>query len=121
MNRLTEWIDHGLKYARWPASRAARIAVLVSLGLLLASAYLVQTGQIVTASRHVEMLRRDLTALRRGNALRLSAISELTSAARLIERARALGFEFAEAIEYVVMDAALHDDAPSLRDGNPDP
>jgi len=121
MNRVTEWIDHGLKHARWPASRAARLAVLVSLGLLVVSAYLVQSGQIVTASRHVETLRHDLTALRSDNALRLSRIAESTSGARLLERASALGFEFAETIEFVVMDVVLHDDAPSLREGYLEP
>ena len=42
--RLTEWIDHGLKYARWPLSRAARVALVVALALLLVGVYLVQSS-----------------------------------------------------------------------------
>ena len=121
MNRLTEWIDHGLKYARWPASRAARMAVLVSLGLMLVGVYLVQSSQIVTSSRHVETLRRDLDTLRRENALRLSAIAEATSAEKLAERAAALGFQPAEIVEFVKVSTRIRDDIPSLRDGYLEP
>lgn len=121
MNRLTEWIDHGLKYARWPASRAARVALLVALGLLLVGVYLVQSSQIVTSSRHVETLRRDLDELRRENALRLSVIAEATSAERLLERAAALGFQPAEVVEFVALSTMIGDDVPTLRDGYLDP
>jgi len=117
MNRLTEWIDHGLKYARWPASRAARIAAIVSLGLLLVGAYLVQSSQLVMSTRHVEALRRELTDLRRENALRLTTIADLTSAATVMGRAKALGFQPAEIVEFILVPIALHDDMPSLREG----
>ena len=116
MNRLTEWIDHGLKRARWPASRAARIAVFLSLALLLAGVYLVQSSQIATTNRRAEAMRRALTELRRENALRLSRIAELTSAARMLERAGALGFQAAEIVEFVRVPVVIHDDAPSLQD-----
>jgi hypothetical protein len=121
VNRLTEWIDHGLKAARWPASRAARVAALVGLGLLVIGVYLVQSSQIVTAGRQVEALQRELTELRRNNALRLAAIAEVTSAVKMQERATALGFQPAQAIEFVAVPAALRDDAPSLRDGYLEP
>lgn len=130
--RLTEWIDHGLKYARWPPpleilgfrhtrvggrwplSRAARVALVVALALLLVGVYLAQSGQIVTAGRHVETLRRDLASLRRENALRLASIAEAASGVKLLERAAALGFQPAERVEFVMAPAALRDDAPSL-------
>jgi hypothetical protein len=130
--RLAEWIDQGLKYARWPPpleilgfrhtrvgggwplSRAARVALVVALALLLVGVYLVQSSQIVTTGRYVEMLRRDLAILRRENALRLTSIAEAASAAKLLERAAALGFQPAERVEFVTVPAALHDDAPSL-------
>ena len=121
MNRLTEWIDHALKRARWPASRAARIALLATLGLLLVGVYLMQSSQIVTAGRHVEMLRREVTALRRENALRLASIAESTSAAQLAERAKTLGFQPAESIDFLPVSIALRDDALSLRDGYLEP
>jgi len=116
MNRLTEWIDHGLKRARWPASRAARIAVFLSLALLVADVYLVQSSQIATTNRRAEAMRRALTELRRENALRLSRIAELTSAARTLERAGALGFRVAEIVEFVRVPVVIRDDAPSLQD-----
>jgi len=117
MNRLTEWIDHGLKRAHWPASRAARMAVFLSLALLLAGAYLVQSSQIATTNRRAEAMRRELAELRRENALRLSRIAELTSAARMQERAQALGFQAAraEAVEFVRVPVVIRDDAPSLQ------
>ncbi|HEY4691252.1 MAG TPA: hypothetical protein VIK33_18220 [Anaerolineae bacterium] len=117
MNRLTEWIDHGLKRARWPTSRAARVALIVSLGLLLVGVYLVQSSQIVMSTRHVESLRQELTELRRENALRLASISELASVVKLLERAKALGFQPADVVEFIVVPIVLHDDAPSLREG----
>jgi len=121
MNRLSGWIDHGLKVARWPASRAARVALLLALGLSILGTYLVQSSQIVAANRHVETLQRDLMALRRQNALRLESIAEATTAAKLIERAKALGFQPAEIIEFVSVPTNLHDDTPALRDGYRNP
>ncbi|MGH2592823.1 MAG: hypothetical protein ACRDGG_04860 [Anaerolineae bacterium] len=121
MNRLSGWIDHGLKVARWPASRAARVALLLALGLSILGTYLVQSSQIVAANRHVETLQRDLLALRRQNALRLESIAEATTAAKLIERAKALGFQPAEMIEFVWVPTNLHDDTPALRDGYRNP
>ena len=119
MNRLTEWIDHTLKRARLPVSRAARIALLLSLALLLAGAYLVQSSQIATTNRRAEAMRRELAELRRDNALRLSRIAELTSATRMQERAQALGFQAARAVEveFVRVPVVIRDDAPTLPEG----
>lgn len=116
LNRLGGWIDHGLKVARWPASRAARVALLLALGLSILGIYLVQSSQIVAANRHVETLQRDLLALRRQNALRLASIAEATTAAQLVERATALGFQPAEIVEFVWVPLSLHDDRLTPRD-----
>jgi hypothetical protein len=117
MNRLSGWIDHGLKVARWPArSRAARVALLLALGVSILGIYLVQSGQIVAANRHVETLRNDLLTLRRQNALRLESIAEATTAAQLMERATALGFVPAKIVEFISVPGGLHDETPSLRD-----
>ena len=43
----------------------AHLLTPVILIVLLAGVYLMQSSQIVTAGRHVEMLRREVTALRR--------------------------------------------------------
>ncbi len=116
LNRLGGWIDHGLKVARGPASRAARVALLLALELSIVGIYLVQSSQIVAANRHVETLQRDLLALRRQNALRLAAIAGATTAAQLTERAQALGFQPAETVEFVWVPVDLRDDRPTPRD-----
>lgn len=115
MNRISVWIDHGLKVARWPASRTARVSLVLALALLMLGAYLVQSSQIVVSNRHVETLRNDLDVLRRQNALRLESIAEATNAQKMMERAKALGFVPAEVVEFVSVATSLHDDTPSLR------
>jgi len=115
-NRLSGWIDHGLKAARWPAGRATRVALLLALALSILGIYLVQSSQIVAANRHVETLQRDLLALRRQNALRLAAIAGATTGARLAERAKGLGFQPAERVEFVWVSASLRDDRLTPRD-----
>jgi hypothetical protein len=115
-NHLSGWIDHGLKRARWPASRTARMVLILGLGLSIVGAYLVQSSHIVAANRHVETLRSDLLTLRRQNALRLESIAEATTAAKMMERARALDFVPAEMIEFVTLPFGLDDDTPTLRD-----
>lgn len=121
MNRLSVWIDHGLRAARWPASRAARLALLLALGVSILGIYLVQSGQIVAANRHVETLRNDLLTLRRQNALRLESIAEATTVTKLVERAQTLGFVPAEVVEFIAVPVSLRDDTPSLRDVYVDP
>lgn len=117
MNRLSGWIDHGLKNAHWPVSGATRASLLLVLGLLIAGTYLMQSSQIVTTSRHIETLRSELIDLRRSNSLLLVSISQTTSAKRMMERAVANGFKPAEIIEFVTVATSLQSDAPSLRDG----
>ena len=117
MNRLSIWLNHGLKHARWPAARAARLVLLVALILSLAGIHLAQSSAIVAANRRVEALRRELQDLERRTALRLTSIGETTAVAKLKQRAAALGFQPAERIEFVVVPAGVRDDMPSLRDG----
>lgn len=117
MNRLSGWIDHGLKYARWPADRAARVALLMALLLSIAGIHLAQSSAIVTANRRVEELRRELQDTHRRNALLMASIGEAAMAAKLKQRAEALGFKPADRIEFVGVPVNLHDDMPSLRDG----
>ena len=116
MNRLTVWLNHGLKEARWPASRTARVSLIAALVLVILGVYLVQSSQIVAANRHVEVLREELSALRRQNALKLDAVSQATNAATLLERAKALGFVPAEVVEFITVATNVRDDVPSLRD-----
>jgi hypothetical protein len=117
MDRFTLWINHGLKHARWPANRMARVALLLALLPLVAGIFLAQSGQIVTSSRHVESLQKELGDLQRDNARLLASISEERSTAHLKERATALGFRPAETADYVRVPIGLHDDMLPLRLG----
>lgn len=121
MNRIGVWIDHGLKNARWPVDRARQMILLVVLAALIAGAYLLQSSQIVTTSRHVETLREELDGLRRHNSQLLSSIAQATTGENMLSRAAALGFEPATTIEFVRVSMALHDDTPSLREGYAQP
>ena len=117
MNRLSGWINHGLRYARWPVDRAARVALLIALLLSIAGIHLAQSGAIVTVNRRVEALQRELQDLRQRNALLMARIGEATSAAGMKQRAEELGFQPAERIEFVSVPIVPRDDMPSLRDG----
>ena len=117
MSRLSVWLNHGLKVARWPTDRLVRVALLVALILSVAGIHLAQSGAIVAANRRVEALWRELQGLQRRNALLLVSIGEATAAERLEQRAEALGFQPAGLIEFVSVPFELHDDMRSLRDG----
>jgi hypothetical protein len=121
MNRISVWIDHGLKHARWPVDRARQMILLVVLAALIAGAYLLQSSQIVTTSRHVESLGEELDGLRRRNALLLALIAQATTGESMLARAKTLGFEPAASIEFVRVPIALHDDVPTLLEGYAQP
>ena len=67
-NRFTDWANQGLKMAHWPVSRVARLGLLIGIGVAIAALYLLQSSEIVTASRHVQALRSELAQLRHANA-----------------------------------------------------
>ena len=66
--RLTAWINQGLKRQHWSARRVTQMALLMALGVMVAALYLVQSSQIVTSTRQVQLLREELADLQRENA-----------------------------------------------------
>ncbi len=114
-NKLSEWIDQGLKKAHWSPSRLTRVILIIAIAAAFAVLYLVQSSQIVTSMREVENLRAQLTQLEQDNELLAIQISADTSPAKLRDRAGKLGFVPAEDILYVSVPSQPIDDAPTLQ------
>jgi hypothetical protein len=67
-NAWTNWVNQGLKPSNWSAQRVARIGLLIGLALAVAALYLLQSSEIVTASRRVQTLREEVWQLQQDNA-----------------------------------------------------
>lgn len=110
-----EWVNHGLRPAAWSARRSVQVGLLVAIGLAVAALYLLQSSEIVTATRRVQALRSELTELKLQNSGLAAQISRDGSIERLRQRAEALGFKPAEQIVYLPVAHLPLDDTPSLR------
>lgn len=110
-----EWVNHGLRPAAWSARRSVQIGLLVAIGLAVAALYLLQSSEIVTATRRVQALRSELTELKLQNGGLAAQISREGSIQRLRQRAEALGFKPAGQIVYLPVAHLPLDDTPSLR------
>ncbi len=114
--KLVEWADQGLKRARWPASRATQFGLLIAIALAVAALYLMQSSEIVTASRRVQDLRDQLAQLRQANEQLAIDISAAGSIEQLKQRAQAMGFQPAPKTVYLPVPSVPIDDAPSIQD-----
>jgi Tfp pilus assembly protein PilN len=114
--RWTAWIDQGLKPERWSATRLARLGLLLGIVLAVAGLYLLQSSEIVTASRRVQALSDQLTQLQQDNAELVAEIGELGSIEQLRRRAEALGFQAAQTMVYLPVRYLPLEDQPSLQD-----
>ena len=112
--RFTAWLNQGLKRQSWSARRIAQMGLLLALGVVVAALYLVQSSQIVTSTRQVEMLREDLAKLQQANADLALKISLMTTRAQLQQRADALGFAYTGNVLYVGVPHMPEDDSPSI-------
>jgi hypothetical protein len=112
--RLAAWINQGLKRQHWSARRVAQMALLLALGVMVAALYLVQSSQIVTSTRQVQLLREELADLQRANADLAMKISLSSTRAQLQQRAMALGFAPTENVLYVAVPHLPQDDSPSI-------
>ena len=112
---FSDWVNQGLKKARWPISRVARIGLLIAIAAAVSVLYLVQSSQIVTTTRHVEELRAQLAQLQRENAELTLQISTAGSIEQLTARAKALGFGPALTVVYLPVQSLPDDDAPNLQ------
>jgi cell division protein FtsL len=113
---FSDWVNQGLKHARWPISRVLQMGVLIAICAAVAVLYLVQSSQIVTTTRHVDSLREQLATLQRENAELTLQISAAGSVEQLKQRAQALGFEPAQTVMYLPVQALPADDAPAVQD-----
>jgi len=112
--RLAAWINQGLKRQHWSARRVTQMALLLTLGVMVAALYLVQSSQIVTSTRHVQLLREELGAVQRENADLSMKISLSSTRAQMQQRATALGFAPTENVLYVAVPHLPQDDSPSI-------
>jgi uncharacterized protein YlxW (UPF0749 family) len=112
--RLAAWINQGLKRQHWSARRVAQMALLLALGVMVAALYLVQSSQIVTSTRQVQLLREELADLQRANADLAMKIGLGSTRAQLQQRATLLGFAPTENVLYVAVPHLPQDDSPSI-------
>ena len=112
--RFTAWLNQGLKRQNWSARRVAQMGLLIALGVVVAALYLVQSSQIVTSTRQVQLLREDLAKLQQANADLAMKISIMTTRAQLQQRAETLGFAPAGNLLFVAVPHQPQDDSPSI-------
>ena len=112
--RFTAWLNQGLKRQNWSARRVAQMGLLIALGVVVAALYLVQSSQIVTSTRQVQLLREDLAKLQQANADLAMRISVMTTRAQLQQRAETLGFAPAGNLLFVAVPHLPRDDSPSI-------
>jgi cell division protein FtsB len=112
--RFTAWLNQGLKRQNWSARRIAQMGLLLALGVVVAALYLVQSSQIVTSTRQVQVLREQLAELQQANADLALKISLMSTRAQLQPRADALGFAYTGNVLYVGVPHLPEDDSPSI-------
>ncbi len=115
-HNLVEWVNHGLKRAHWSANRVAQLGILIAMALAVAALYLMQSSEIVTASRRVQQLRGQLAELRQQNESLAVEISAAGSIEQLKQRAQALGFQPAPFMVFLPVPYVPVDDIPSIQD-----
>ena len=112
--RFTAWLNQGLKRQNWSARRVAQMGLLIALGVVVAALYLVQSSQIVTSTRQVQLLREELVQVQQANADLAMKISVMTTRAQLQQRAETLGFAATGNLWFVAVPHLPQDDSPSI-------
>ena len=112
--RFSAWLNQGLKRQNWSARRVAQMGLLITLGVVVAALYLVQSSQIVTSTRQVQLLRDELADLQQANGDLAMKISIMTTRAQLQQRAQSLGFAPAGNLLFVAVPHLPQDDSPSI-------
>lgn len=115
-NAWVNWVNQGLRPSQWSARRVARIGLLIGLALAVAALYLLQSSEIVTASRRVQTLRDELWQLQQDNAELANKISAQGSIEQLKKRAEGLGFSSETAVVYLPVRYLPIEDIRSLQD-----
>src|SRR5512139_2870140 len=112
--RFAAWLNQGLKRQNWSTRRVAQMGLLIALGVVVAALYLVQSSQIVTSTRQVQLLREELAELQQANADLALKISLMSTRAQLQQRADSLGFAYTGQVLYVGVPHLPEDDSPSI-------
>jgi len=112
--RLTAWLNQGLKRQNWSTRRVAQMGLLIALGVVVAALYLLQSSQIVTSTRQVQLLREELAELQQANADLAMNISLMSTRAQLQQRANELGFATTGNLLFVGVPHMPQDDSPSI-------
>lgn len=112
--RFAAWLNQGLKRQSWSVRRIAQMGLLIALGVVVAALYLVQSSQIVTSTRQVQLLRDELAELQQANADLAMKISLMTTRAQLQQRAESLGFVSTDNLLFVTVPHLPQDDSPSI-------
>jgi len=115
-NAWVNWVNQGLRPSQWSARRVARIGLLIGLALAVAALYLLQSSEIVTASRRVQTLRDELWQLQQDNAELANKISAQGSIEQLKKRAEGLGFSSETSVVYLPVRYLPIEDIRSLQD-----
>lgn len=115
-NAWANWVNQGLRPSQWSASRVARLGLLIGLALAVAALYLLQSSEIVTASRRVQTLREELWQLQQDNAELANTISLQGSIEQLKKRAEALGFTGEASVVYLPVRYLPMEDIQSIQD-----
>jgi hypothetical protein len=92
------------------------MGLLIGLALAVAALYLLQSSEIVTASRRVQGLREELWQLQQDNAELANKISLQGSIEQLKQRAEAMGFTGAAAVVYLPVKYLPKTDDRSIQD-----
>ncbi len=112
--RFSAWLNQGLKRQNWSTRRVAQMGLLIALGVVVAALYLVQSSQIVTSTRQVQLLREELAELQQANGDLAMKISLMTTRAQLQQRAQSLGFAPTGDLLFVAVPHLPQDVSPSI-------
>ena len=115
-NAWVNWVNQGLRPSQWSARRVARIGLLIGLALAVAALYLLQSSEIVTASRRVQTLRDEVWQLQQDNAELANKISAQGSIEQLKKRAEGLGFSSETSVVYLPVRYLPTEDIRSIQD-----
>ena len=103
MSDFVHWVTHGVKRGRFEIGPRTTRYVLALVGVLTSVAvlYLMLVSRTVARGRHIDQLRSQAVVLQRDNRHLEVQVAKESAVVRLFERARALGFGMAEAVERV--------------------
>lgn len=103
MGQVVAWVTHGFRKRGidFNARLAALIFALILAIGLLGAARLYLVSRVAAAGRHLQQVRAELNRLQRENATLEMEIARKRSVAVLMERAREMGLEPAQRVEFV--------------------